>query len=87
MCYRPLNRSLNVLCLYPLTTYNKTVKSRPPLLHDDDTDDDGDDDNDGDDDFDVNVDDDDDENWEHLPTMRGKQRKAISLPAKFDLIL
>ena len=22
-----------VLCLYPLTTYNKTVKSRPPLLH------------------------------------------------------
>ena len=45
---------------------------------------DDDDDNDDDDDDDN---DDDDENWEHLPTMRGKQRKAISLPAKFDLIL
>ena len=40
MCYLPKNivkilclvKNI-VLCLYPLTTYNKTVKSRPPLLH------------------------------------------------------
>ena len=33
------------------------------------------------DDVDVN------EKYEHLPIMRGKQRKAISPPEKFDLIL
>ena len=33
------------------------------------------------DDVDVN------EKYEHLPIMRGKQRKAISPPGKFDLIL
>ena len=40
MCYLPKNivkilclvKNI-VFCLYPLTTYNKTVTSRPPLLH------------------------------------------------------